>query len=91
MAVSPHPTDTYVGFDSAWTDNPKAPGAICALTVQGRRPARFYEPRLASFSEALAFIESVRSADGATLVALDQPKSCPIRPACVPLSEQPLV
>lgn len=69
--------DTYVGFDSAWTDKPKAPGAICALTVEDGRPARFYEPRLTSFTEALQFIGEVRSEDGVTLVALDQPTIVP--------------
>ena len=69
--------DTYIGFDSAWTDNPKAPGAICAVCIDGGVQARFHPPQLATFSQALAFIQSVRSNDGATLIALDQPTVVP--------------
>jgi predicted RNase H-like nuclease len=68
--------DIYVGFDSAWTDNPKAPGAICAVGIESGRPARFHEPRLASFDQARTFIQSVRC-DGTTLVGLDQPSLVP--------------
>lgn len=71
------PVDTYVGFDSAWTDNPKAPGAICAISVENGRPAAFHAPQLVSFAEALAFIQTVRSPVGATLIALDQPTIVP--------------
>jgi predicted RNase H-like nuclease len=69
--------DAYVGFDSAWTDNPEAPGAICAVCMTAGRPARFYAPRLASFDQALAFIRVVRSDNGNTLIALDQPTVVP--------------
>jgi predicted RNase H-like nuclease len=48
--------DAYVGFDSAWTDNAKAPGAICAVGVEGGHPVQFHKPRLASFDQALTFI-----------------------------------
>ena len=69
--------DVYIGFDSAWTDNPKAPGAICAVAMEGRSPTRFYPPQLVSFDQALEFIRSTRSEDGNTLVALDQPTLVP--------------
>lgn len=69
--------ETYVGFDSAWTDNPKAPGAICALVLRAGRPAAFHPPRLASFAEALAFMKELRTLNGMTLVALDQPTIVP--------------
>lgn len=76
--------DIYIGFDSAWTDNPKAPGAICAVAFEGSAAVLFHEPRLARFDEALAFIREVRSASGTTLVALDQstvvPNSAGMRP-----------
>ena len=68
--------DTYIGFDSAWTDNPKAPGAICAVTLDGEEPRAFHAPRLASFDQALGFIGECR-ASGVTLVALDQPTIVP--------------
>jgi predicted RNase H-like nuclease len=69
--------DTYIGFDSAWTDNPKAPGAICAVHVEAKRPIRFESPQLASFNEALSFIRKVRSPNGVTLIAIDQPTLVP--------------
>jgi predicted RNase H-like nuclease len=69
--------DIYIGFDSAWMDNPKAPGAICAVGTQDGRPVRFYAPQLASFDQALYFIPKTHSEDDITLVALDQPTVVP--------------
>ena len=69
--------DTLIGFDSAWTDKKSAPGAICALLVDEGRTVTFHPPRLSTFDEALEFIESVKSPDGATLIALDQPTIVP--------------
>ncbi|MCB8881779.1 DUF429 domain-containing protein [Acidisoma cellulosilytica] len=69
--------DVFIGFDSAWTDNAKAPGAICAVAMDGTSPIAFYPPQLASFDQALAFIQQVRSKDGVTLMALDQPTIVP--------------
>lgn len=71
------PTDVYIGFDSAWTDKASAPGAICALEIRGDQSVRFHEPRLVRFSEALAFIDEVKSSSGCNLVALDQPTIVP--------------
>lgn len=68
--------DVYIGFDSAWADNPKTPGAICAAGFEGTRPAWFRPPQLASFAEALGLIHGLRSG-GVTLVALDQPTIVP--------------
>ena len=69
--------DTLIGFDSAWTDNAKAPGAICAVRVQGEVAVEWWPPELVSFSGALDFVRRVRSVDGVTLVALDQPTIVP--------------
>jgi predicted RNase H-like nuclease len=69
--------ETYIGFDSAWTDNPKAPGAICAVRFSGQQLVMFREPRLATFDQALAFIRDVHVEDGTTLIALDQPTIVP--------------
>ena len=69
--------DVYIGFDSAWADNPKAPGAITASEFQEGRPVRFHAPRLSSFTEALKFIKKVYSDTGCTLCALDQPSIVP--------------
>ncbi len=65
--------DIYIGFDSAWTDNPNAPGAICAVGIENGQPVRFHAPQLVSFDQALTFIQKARSENGATLIALDQP------------------
>src|SRR5665213_181094 len=65
--------DIYIGFDSAWTDNPKAPGAICAIAIEDGHLVQFHAPQLVSFDQALTFIQNVRSDSGTTLVALDQP------------------
>src|SRR5215212_3635738 len=67
----------FIGFDSAWTDNPSAPGAICAVVFENGRATRFEAPRLVSFSGALAFIHSVRARADVTLVAIDQPTLVP--------------
>lgn len=69
--------DIYIGFDSAWSDNPRAPGAICAVGIEDGRPLRFHRPELVSFDQALDFVQKVRSNDGITLVALDQPTMVP--------------
>ena len=65
--------DTFVGFDSAWTNNSKSPGAIAAVSIQDGKAVDWHPPRLVSFEGALAFIREVRSPDGVTLIALDQP------------------
>jgi len=44
------------GFDSAWTDNPRKPGAICAVAYDADGKSRFYEPEMATFSKAEEFI-----------------------------------
>jgi predicted RNase H-like nuclease len=69
--------DIYIGFDSAWTDNPKAPGAICVVGVEDGRYARFHAPQLVSFNQAPTFVRNARSENGVTLIALDQPTVVP--------------
>jgi len=69
--------DIYIGFDSAWADNPKAPGAICAVGIEDGRAVLFHEPQPVSFDQALRFIREVCSDNGNTLVALDQPTVVP--------------
>lgn len=69
--------DIYIGFDSAWADNPKARGAICAVGMENGDTVRFDGPRPVSFDQALKFIQDVRSDNGNTLVALDQPTVVP--------------
>jgi predicted RNase H-like nuclease len=52
---------TFIGFDSAWTDNSRAPGAICAVIQEKGGFTNFEPPRLVSFSQALDFIGKVVS------------------------------
>ena len=77
----------FVGFDSAWTDKPSAPGAICSVTYDDGRFTRFEPPRLASFAQALDFIRSVHAA-GPTLVAIDQPTIVPNATGMRPVDRQ---
>jgi predicted RNase H-like nuclease len=53
--------DIYIGFDSAWADNPKARGAICAVGIEDGRSVRFHDPQAVSFDQAFKFIQDVRS------------------------------
>jgi predicted RNase H-like nuclease len=68
---------TFVGFDSAWTDNPTLPGAICSIDYDGKRFSGFKEPALARFSQALDFVREIRGPAKLTLVAIDQPTIVP--------------
>lgn len=76
---------TYIGFDSAWTDSVRAPGAICAVRIGGSTPAQFHAPQLVRFGEALAFIDAVTAGSSYVLIGLDQPTIVPnmsgMRPA----------
>jgi len=66
-----------VGFDSAWADNPKSPGAICAVEFDGERVRSFQPPELVNFARAAEFIERLRLVDRAIIVAIDQPTVVP--------------
>ncbi|MBY6164848.1 DUF429 domain-containing protein [Pseudooceanicola nitratireducens] len=66
-----------VGFDSAWVDNPKAPGAICAIGFDDTCEPRFVAPQLAGFQDALSFIENERRSHRLCVIALDQPTIVP--------------
>ncbi len=69
--------ETFVGFDSAWMDNPRAPGAICALSMNDGEPRRWHPPVLVGFDAAHAFIADVIAGSRYNLVALDQPTVVP--------------
>ncbi len=62
-----------IGFDSAWTDNRRNPGAIAAAVFEGACSVTFREPGLVSFAQAGTFIEDVASGADRVLIALDQP------------------
>ncbi|PKA44689.1 DUF429 domain-containing protein (plasmid) [Rhizobium sullae] len=70
-------TTSVIGFDSAWTDNPRAPGGICVLREDEAGSRLHFMPRLASFNEAVEIIHSERGQVGKCLVALDQPTIVP--------------
>jgi predicted RNase H-like nuclease len=62
-----------VGFDSAWTDSSKAPGAICAAHIDAAGLRSFSNPVLATFEDATAFIKAQYARSELCLVAIDQP------------------
>jgi predicted RNase H-like nuclease len=70
---------SFVGFDSAWTDNPALPGAICSIDYDGKQFSGFREPVLVRFSEALEFLREIDKPGQLTLVAIDQPTIVPNR------------
>jgi predicted RNase H-like nuclease len=67
---------TIVGFDSAWTDNPKSPGAVSVIRTVGDH-VEFVEPILASFSTARQLIDIERAKSRFCLIAIDQPTVVP--------------
>jgi predicted RNase H-like nuclease len=58
------------GFDSAWVDKEKAPGAICALLFDGQQ-WQLVPPVMVGFAKAVTFIETYPA--DVQLIALDQP------------------
>jgi predicted RNase H-like nuclease len=70
-------TFTIVGFDSAWTDKPKAPGAVCVIRSDSDGKLTYKEPELASFAQALDIIRDERERCQLCLVAIDQPTIVP--------------
>lgn len=74
-----------ISFDSAWTDNAKAPGAICAISVGPDGATSFTAPRLVRFLQAHDFIETMRRTCDICLVALDQPTLVPNAHGCRPV------
>lgn len=77
----------FVGFDSAWANNPKAPGAICSVRFDGEGFSDFRAPRLVSFDDALAYVNGLRRLDLPMLVALDQPTIVPNRSGMRPVEK----
>jgi restriction system protein len=67
----------FVGFDSAWADNPKSPGAICAVSREGGKWIRFKPPEFASFEQASDFVQSLKNEYALIIVAIDQPTIVP--------------
>ena len=68
---------SIIGFDSAWTDQVKAPGAVSIIRVDKGRRTEFVPPRLSSFAQALTIIETEQRHFDRCFVALDQPTIVP--------------
>ena len=74
--IAHSPRQSIVGFDSAWTDKPSAPGAVSIIRIQEHETI-FVQPELASFDQALTAIKAERDRSDLCLVALDQPTIVP--------------
>jgi predicted RNase H-like nuclease len=68
---------SIIGFDSAWTDQVKAPGAVSIIRVVEGQVTAFVPPRLSSFAQALAIIDKEREQVDRCFLALDQPTIVP--------------
>lgn len=68
---------SVVGFDSAWTDKPKAPGAVCVIRSNSEGKLNYSEPQLTSFAQALDIIRDEQDRTELCLVAIDQPTIVP--------------
>lgn len=66
---------SIIGFDSAWTDHARAPGALCTIRIDAAGRRTLVPPALVSFDRALAAIEAETSP--LRIVALDQPTIVP--------------
>ncbi|GJE53921.1 DUF429 domain-containing protein [Methylobacterium thuringiense] len=68
---------SIIGFDSAWTDSPKAPGAICVIRISTDGRRTLVPPTLVSFDAALTIIAAEEAFSTLRIVALDQPTIVP--------------
>lgn len=75
--VNPQSGAIFFGFDSAWTDSPRNPGAICAIAYSPHGDVTFEEPKLVSFDEASEYIRETCVGYGYAMVAIDQPTVVP--------------
>ena len=75
MLIPPIPSTmptVFVGFDSAWANNPKAPGAICSIVFDGQSFMHFRPPSLVDFDKAEVFLKAIGT-DLPIILAIDQP------------------
>ena len=68
---------SVIGFDSAWTDHPKKPGAISVIRIKDNVFSLARQPELCSFAEAEAIIGIEQEVSAKCIVALDQPTIVP--------------
>lgn len=73
----PAVTTSVIGFDSAWTDQVRAPGAIALIRVHADGTRSFVPPRLVRFAGALEAIAAEAAISARRFVALDQPTIVP--------------
>lgn len=77
--------EVIVGFDSAWTNSSKNPGAIAAYVLEQGHPVTFCPPSSATFGEALQFIGKWTAKADYVLIAIDQPTVVPNRDGSRPV------
>ena len=70
-------TASIIGFASAWTDSPRAPGAICTIRIDATGRRFLVPPVLVNFDQALAVIQAEVSFSALRIVAIDQPTIVP--------------
>ncbi|UMY20147.1 DUF429 domain-containing protein [Methylobacterium organophilum] len=68
---------SIIGFDSAWTDNPKAPGALCIIRLDAAGRRMLIPPMLVTFAQALVAIAAEVVVSPLRIVAIDQPTIVP--------------
>lgn len=76
---------SVIGFDSAWTDDPKKPGAVCVFRLSGDGRVSFVDCQMASFDQALIIVRREQVLSKKCLVALDQPTIVPNVTGCRPV------
>lgn len=74
-----------IGFDSAWKDNEKQPGSLCAISLEDNRVIDHIAPTLVSFRDALGLVRRFCSPDAFNLIAFDQPTIVPNIKGCLPV------
>ena len=69
--------EVLIGFDPAWTDNPRNPGAITIQRFEDGVVSDFVPPCLATFKQAQVMVAEQAASADLLLVAIDQPTIVP--------------
>ncbi len=69
--------EAIIGFDSAWTDNRRNPGAICALILDDNQQSVFHPPSLVTFDQAAEFVQRTSYGCDYAIIGIDQPTVVP--------------
>lgn len=77
MTERPGGGTAVIGFDSAWTDQVLAPGALAIIRVRPDGTREFVPPRLVRFAGALDAITAEAAQSARRFVAIDQPTIVP--------------